>query len=150
MRIDPKALSEIATHAEETFPDECCGVVLALPDRTQKVVRIRNVQDEMHASDPKRYPRTARDAYTGEPGELLVALERAERPGHRLLAFYHSHPEHDAYFSEEDLAQATPFGEPSYPEASQIVISVLGGKAEETKVFSWSEKEGSYVEAELG
>ena len=100
----------------------------------------------MHTKDPARYPRTARTAYTGHAGELHAALERAEAPGCRLLAFYHSHPDHAAYFSEEDVVQATPFGEPSYPEAFQVVVSVFDGRVREAKAFSWSATKSTYVE----
>ncbi len=125
MRIDVAALEAMHTHAIETFPDECCGILLREPGGTLVVRRISNIQNEMHEKDPQRYPRTAATAYCGEPGELREALVEAEKPGAGLVAFYHSHPDHEAYFSEEDHVQATPFGEPSYPEALQLVISVF-------------------------
>jgi proteasome lid subunit RPN8/RPN11 len=143
------SLAEIKAHAEETYPDECCGVVVGHRDGTQAVVRLRNVQDEMHRKDPERYPRTARIAYTPHAQDFKRAHELWEQPGNRLVAFYHSHPEHDAYFSAEDLAQATPFGEPSYPEALQVVVSVRAAKAVDAKAFSWSEDAITYVESAL-
>jgi proteasome lid subunit RPN8/RPN11 len=143
------ALAEIQAHAEETYPDECCGVVVGRADGTLAVMRLRNVQDEMHRKDPTRYPRTASIAYTPHAQDFKRAHEEWEQPGNRLVAFYHSHPEHDAYFSAEDLAQATPFGEPSYPQAAQIVVSVRAGKAVDAKAFRWSEDASTYVETPL-
>ncbi len=140
-------MDEIRRHCVEEFPNECCGVVVAEAMGQQRVMRVRNIQDEMHAKDPQRYPRTARIAYAGHPGDLRVALEMADAPGSSLLAFYHSHPDHDAYFSAEDTAQATPFGEPSYPDALQIVVSVYGREVRTIKAFAWSDQALAFVES---
>ena len=148
-RIAREALEQIHAHAEAEYADECCGLLLESDAGEQKVFRIANIQERMHAEDPERYPRTARTAYTGDPRDLQPALAAAAAPGNRLAAFYHSHPDHDAYFSEEDLAQATPFGEPSYPEAVQVVVSVYRGKVRDTRAFAWSESRQAYLPLSL-
>ena len=109
---------------------------------------MQNVQDEMHARLPEHYRRTARTAYQWNVTEREAMEALRERPGYRLVAVYHSHPDHGAYFSDTDQAAATPFGEPTYPEAVQIVVSVVAGKAEEIKVFVWSNQHESYVESD--
>jgi proteasome lid subunit RPN8/RPN11 len=139
-------MDELRRHVIEAYPDECCGVIVRLADGSERVLRIRNIQDEMHAKDPVAYPRTARIAYTGHPQDLRVALELADGPDCALVAFYHSHPDHDSYFSEEDTRQATPFGEPSYPDALQIVVSVYDREVRATKAFGWSPSDEAYVE----
>ena len=149
MILDEQTWTALATHAAEAYPDECCGVIVAAPGGEERVMRVRNVQDEMHARDPEHYPRTARIAYTGHPEDLKGALDAAERPGCRLVAFYHSHPDHEAYFSEEDVKQATPFGEPSYPDALQIVVSVRDRVVKYAKAFAWSAERQTYVEKPL-
>jgi proteasome lid subunit RPN8/RPN11 len=136
--IAEQVMADMHAHAVGTYPNECCGLVIGHADGAQTVRRIRNIQDEMHAQDPERYPRTARTAYAGHPGDLRDALGTAESTGNQLAAFYHSHPDHDAYFSDEDVAQATPFGEPSYPDALQIVVSVYEGVVRSVKAFRWS------------
>jgi len=147
MSISRAALHDVRRHCREEYPDECCGVIVGLAGGSNRVIRVRNIQDEMHEKDPVAYPRTARTAYSGHPADLRAALDLAEEPGCRLVAFYHSHPDHDAYFSAEDTAQATPFGEPSYPEALQLVVSVRDRSVEATKAFAWSPEEAAYVEA---
>lgn len=148
-KIDSQALDEVRRHAEDEYPDECCGMILALADASSRVIRLRNIQNEMHAKDPALYPRTARTAYAGHPTDLREALEAAEQPGCALLAFYHSHPDHDAYFSAEDTAQATPFGEPSYPDAWQVVVAIHKHKAGKIKVFAWSPQASAYLETAM-
>lgn len=147
--IDAATMVEMGRHAVATYPDECCGLVIGHGDGTLSVCQIRNIQDEMHAKDPERYPRTARTAYAGHPGDLRDALQMSEAEGNRLAAFYHSHPDHDAYFSDEDVAQATPFGEPSYPDALQIVISVYAGAVAGVKAFRWSGATETFEETEI-
>jgi len=139
-------MAELRKHAIETYPDECCGLVVAHGEGRWTVRRIRNIQDEMHAKDPERYPRTARTAYAGHSQDLREALELADESGNELAAFYHSHPDHEAYFSDEDVAQATPFGEPSYPDTVQIVVSVYDGAVKMVKAFRWSGESETFEE----
>jgi len=146
MELDSVVWDRLVEHAVGEYPNECCGLLLRDPSGAVDVAKIRNVQDEMHARDPQRYPRTARTAYAGHPADLKDALERAERPGFTLVAFYHSHPDHAAYFSEEDVAQATPFGEPSYPDAVQIVLSVYDRQVKDVKAFAWNAERSAYLE----
>jgi proteasome lid subunit RPN8/RPN11 len=146
MNLDSVVWGRLVEHAVAEYPNECCGILIRDPQGAVEVARIRNVQDEMHERDPIRYPRTARTAYAGHPADLKEALERAERPGFALVGFYHSHPDHAAYFSEEDVAQATPFGEPSYPDAVQIVVSVYERQVRDVKVFAWNGQRSAYVE----
>lgn len=144
MTVRRTSLDEIEAHACETYPDECCGWLVGLPGGGERVVRMRNYQNEAHAQDPHQFPRTARTAYYPHPSDYLEARTLVERAGHRLVAMYHSHPDHDAYFSDEDVAQATPFGEPEYPAALQLVISVYDGEVRDVKAFAWSADGASF------
>jgi len=112
------------------------------------VVPVTNVQNEKHAENPEAFPRTAATAYTmgAEAAPILVGHERGDLT---LRAFYHSHPQHDAYFSAEDKKQATVWDEPSYPNAAQIVISVYDREVKAAKAFQWSESDRDFVEIEL-
>jgi proteasome lid subunit RPN8/RPN11 len=76
-------------------------------------------------------------------------LLEAGKLGYRLKAFYHSHPNHDAYFSAEDRDAATPFGDPTYPDALQIVVSVYERVVRTIKSFAWSEEKNNFVEVPI-
>ncbi|MFT4571591.1 MAG: proteasome lid subunit RPN8/RPN11 [Hyphomicrobiaceae bacterium] len=145
MKLDREVLNAMSEHSLEEYPEECCGLLIGLPDGSVRVHRIRNIQNEMHATDPERYPRTAATAYAGHPGDLRIGLEAADERDHKLVAFYHSHPDHDAYFSEEDIAQATPFGEPNYPDAVQVVVSVYDRVVRVITGFAWSDASQTFV-----
>ena len=123
MQVTEAAWTEISRHAQDAFPDECCGVIVS-DGRSDHAHRLKNMQNTLHALDPQTYPRTAEIAYAMDPLELEAVIRQAESNGQKLKAFYHSHPNHDAYFSAEDKAFACPFGEPTYPDTAQIVISI--------------------------
>ena len=152
---EPKTLTltqtvweEISHHAMETFPEECCGVIL-FDGQTDQVRRLRNIQNHLHTVDPETYPRDATIAYAMDPKELDSIIREAETAGAKIKAFYHSHPDHEAYFSQEDKAFATPFGEPTYPEYAQIVISIYGRVIRRISAYAWAEEEADFVEITL-
>jgi proteasome lid subunit RPN8/RPN11 len=140
--------NEISSHAQETFPDECCGVILT-NGVSDQVQRIENIQNKLHALDPETYPRTAVIAYAMDPKELEAILDNAQRGGNKLKAFYHSHPEHDAYFSAEDKTFASPFGEPNFPNTAQIVVSIYHREVKRMCAFAWSDEQEDFVEVPI-
>jgi proteasome lid subunit RPN8/RPN11 len=137
--------NEISRHSQETFPEECCGVVLSNGVKDQ-ARRLENIQNKLHALDPATYPRTAAIAYAVDPRELESVIDDADKAGAKLKAFYHSHPDHEAYFSAEDKAFAMPFGEPTFPNAAQIVVSVYDRAVKTIKAFAWSGEKKDFVE----
>jgi adenylyltransferase/sulfurtransferase len=136
---------EICQHAEDEFPDECCGVLLS-NGTIDRVQRLRNIQNELHARDPKTHPRTAAIAYNMDVKVLDALLLEASKIGFALKAIYHSHPNHGAYFSTEDHDAATPFGDPTYPDAVQIVVSIYDQVIKEIAAFAWSDDRQNFVE----
>jgi [CysO sulfur-carrier protein]-S-L-cysteine hydrolase len=148
MLLTQEAWTEISRHAQETFPEECCGVIFSA-GTTDQVVRVKNIQNRLHALDPQTYPRTATIAYAMDPLELDSVIRQGEERGRRLKAFYHSHPDHDAYFSDEDKAFASPFGEPTYPDVAQIVISIYNRAVKVIRAFEWSTARNDFVEVPL-
>lgn len=143
--LTQKIWEDISKHAQESFPEECCGIILTAAGMDQ-VCRLKNIQNKLHALDPLTYPRTAGIAYAMDPLELDQIIRQGESNGQKLKAFYHSHPNHDAYFSAEDKAFASPFGEPTYPETAQIVISIYNRAVKIIRAFAWSEEDRDFVE----
>ncbi len=148
MLLTQEAWNEISRHAQETFPEECCGVIFSARG-ADCVLRLKNIQNKLHALDPQTYPRTAAIAYAVDPLELESVIRQSEEKGQTLKAFYHSHPDHDAYFSDEDKAFASPFGEPTYPDAAQIVVSVYNRAVKVIRAFAWSDEKNDFVEVPI-
>jgi proteasome lid subunit RPN8/RPN11 len=148
MDIPERALREIFAHAEEGYPDEVCGVVIGAPGdpRTAAVRRCANLANEYHRQDRIRYPRDARTAYVMDPLGLLRIQDEADANGLEVAVIYHSHTDHDAYFSKTDRELALFDGQPLWPGARYLVVSVKAGTAGDFKVFAWDPSTKDFVE----
>ena len=140
---------QIHTHAMKEFPNECCGAILT--DGDQEFVRpCTNIQNERHAEDPETYPRDARTAYLMAPDDLIKIHREVDTEGRQIKAFYHSHPNEDAYFSVKDKSDATePWGIPNYPDTAYVVISLYDRQINAAKAFSWDETTEEFVEVPI-
>jgi [CysO sulfur-carrier protein]-S-L-cysteine hydrolase len=147
--ISRQSFETMTAQAEYEFPFECCGFIIG--DSPDAVRPIRNIQNEKHAADPAMFRRDARTAYLMDPKEQLAVFQEIDRRKLKLKAVYHSHPDHDAYFSATDRAQACSFdpAEPDYPETAYIVMSVRGGKFANAAAFVWDVEQKGFAEAEL-
>jgi [CysO sulfur-carrier protein]-S-L-cysteine hydrolase len=140
----------IVAQAEREFPFECCGFIIG-DDAVEEVRPITNIQNRMHGADPGAFPRDARTAFLMEPKEHLAVMNEIDRRKLQLRVVYHSHPDHDAYFSPTDRAQACSFdpGEPDYPDTVYIVLSVRAGKFARAAAFAWDSERKDFVETPL-
>ena len=148
MKLNKDVIEKIYQHALEEYSDECCGIITGSSER-QTVHRCKNIQNQLHAEDPERYPRDARTAYVIERSAFDSIIKSAQDSGEDIVAFYHSHCDHDAYFSEEDYAAQTVFGEPEFPDALHVVVSVRSGKVYKTNYFLWDRESGSFNAMDL-
>ncbi len=74
------------------------------------------------------FPRDARTAFLMDPKEHLAVMREIDDRKLALKIVYHSHPDHEAYFSPTDRRQACSFDPdyPDYPETAYVVISIMG------------------------
>ena len=134
-------LDDIHRHAVEEYPFECCGIVIGKVGQNDQDILFRctNIQNKLHEKDPENYVRDARTAYNVSALELQKLLSEASSKGLIFKVLYHSHPEHDAYFSEEDTRMALFDGEtPIYPNTSYLVVSVYDKKIRDQALFDWN------------
>ena len=112
----------IRRHGEETYPHECCGVLLghfAGDDRrVTRSVRCGNTRSD-----------SPHNRYSIAPQELVRIQRQARETGLEIVGFYHSHPDHPAQWSSTDLAEAHWIG------CSYVITSVEKGKAQITNSF---------------
>jgi [CysO sulfur-carrier protein]-S-L-cysteine hydrolase len=144
--LAPATLEALRAHARQIYPDECCGLVLRR-EGVEEIRRIRNIQDELHAGDPDRYPRTARTAYYMDGRELLAVLTEVDRDGWEVAAFYHSHPDHAAYFSQEDTDRALFDGQPLHPDTAYLVLALTKDEVRDMRAFRWDAGRQEFAEA---
>ena len=150
MILTPAELEQARAQAQAEYPSECCGVVLVRggepPDRL--LLPCRNIQNELHARDPVLHPRDARTAYYIDHRDLL-AIGRREAEGYRVATIYHSHVDVGAYFSDTDKKNALIDGEPTYPDAVYVVMSVVDRNVVAVNAFAWDVSRRDFLPAPL-
>lgn len=108
------------SHAESTFPNECCGFFYGSDQTVRNVTLAVPVENSKEGDQRRRFEISAFD--------YMQAEKFATENDLTLLGIYHSHPNHPARPSEHDLKQAVPF-------FSYIIVSVMNGKVADTT--SW-------------
>ena len=142
--VTSDTIAAVSNHAKVDYPAECCGIVVG-SSSTQQVYRCRNLQDELHGQDPETHPRTSREAYALDRRELDMILKGAAARGEKVIAFYHSHIDCGAYFSAMDKEVQTVFGEPEFPDALHLVVSVYEGQVSEIRGFLWNAEKQDFI-----
>jgi proteasome lid subunit RPN8/RPN11 len=148
--LTPEEYVRVEAQAAVEYPGECCGVVLARGDQPadRLLLPCRNIQNALHEKDPARHPRDARTAYYIDPRDLLT-IGRREADGYRVATIYHSHIDTGAYFSETDKRNALVDGEPAYPDAVYVVVSVMEGRPNGANAFAWDSARRDFLPVEF-
>jgi proteasome lid subunit RPN8/RPN11 len=146
--LSPSSFDSITSQAASAYPSECCGIITGT-DTVQRVHPCRNRQDDLHARDPENHPRTSREAYDVDRAEMEQIFADAASRGEHVLAFYHSHIDCGAYFSQMDKEVQTVFGEPEFPEALHIVVSVKERRIAEIRGFRWDGSKQDFVMVDI-
>lgn len=142
--LTKESVAAITAQAVAEYPSECCGIVTGAGEK-QRVHPCRNRQDELHAMDPENHPRTSREAYDIDRAEMEKIFADAASKGEHVIAFYHSHIDCGAYFSQMDKDVQTVFGEPEFPEAIHIVVSVKKREIAEIKGYKWEGNKQDFI-----
>src|SRR5215469_453930 len=131
LHIDYVDYAAMRTHGEETYPHECCGVLLGKSEpsangapprnRVRLIVRAGNTRTD-----------SAHNRYNIAPQELIKIQRQARSLGLDIVGFYHSHPDHPAQWSKTDFAEAHWIG------CSYVITSVEQGIAKITNSFELS------------
>ena len=143
-------LAEIVQQAEAGYPEEICGIVIGKPGvpETYRVRQVRNVANQDRQRDPAGFERDARTAYRMDDREVLRVLREADDAGWDVVTFYHSHPDHDAYFSLMDRDRALRADtEPLWPGANYLVVSVRNARAVDARYYAWDNVRRDFTEA---
>ena len=149
VRISGSVIDAIRAHCVQDYPAECCGLVTECPKGKQQVWRCRNIQDDLHQRDPRAHPRTSRTAYRMDDMQVQRVLRDTELAGSRLAAFYHSHIDCDAYFSQEDRVAAMFAEEPTFPGVSYLVFSINEGRVGGQVAFRHDDSARTFIRVPL-
>ena len=122
------AEAEIRRHGTETYPNECCGALIASGTTIVEAFPLPNTT----AEGPRR-------RFLIGPNDYRLAEARATARGGTLAGFYHSHPDHPAVPSQHDLAQA-------WPNLTYIIVAVSGGTPGDLKSWRLLEDRSGFEE----
>ena len=123
LKLSQKEYSEIRRHGEETYPHECCGVLLGQMDGAVRTVTSTARCGNTRTDSPQT-------RYHIDPKELIRIQRQGREHGEDVIGFYHSHPDHPARWSPTDFNEAHWIG------CSYVITSVERGKAALTNSFA--------------
>ena len=122
LKLSYQDYEALRAHGEETYPHECCGVMLghAREDGNEvvEIVRAGNTRTD-----------SAHNRYNIDPAELIRIQRQARKSDLDIVGFYHSHPDHPAMWSSTDFAEAHWLG------CSYVITRIAQGKADVTNSF---------------
>jgi proteasome lid subunit RPN8/RPN11 len=122
LQLSQQLYDELRAHGEETYPHECCGIMMGKTSgediQVAGLIRAGNTRTD-----------SAHNRYNIAPQELIKAQREGRKAGLDIVGFYHSHPDHPAQWSQTDFAEAHWFG------CAYVITAVAKGKAEITNSF---------------
>jgi proteasome lid subunit RPN8/RPN11 len=122
LRLSQQVYDALRQHGEETYPHECCGVLLGRFE-----AGVNAVEDAIRAGNTRTD--SAHNRYHIAPQELVKIQRVGRERGLDIVGFYHSHPDHPAQWSPTDFAEAHWIG------CSYVITAVEKGAARQTNSF---------------
>jgi proteasome lid subunit RPN8/RPN11 len=122
LKLSESIYNAMRTHGEETYPHECCGVLLG-----RSSDGVNDVEEAARAGNTRTD--SAHNRYSIAPQELVRIQRQGRERGLDIVGFYHSHPDHPAQWSKTDFAEAHWIG------CSYVITAVEKGVAKQTNSF---------------
>jgi len=130
--LTPKQEQQIRAHGSQSYPYECCGLLLGKPlaEDDKQLVEVWAVPNVWESSEGNDLAdgASARRRYLIPPDAVLKGEQYARQLGLEIVGYYHSHPDHPARPSEFDREYA-------WPWYSYVIVSVGDGKDQD--LTSW-------------
>jgi proteasome lid subunit RPN8/RPN11 len=136
IKIPASLLRQIYDHTQESYPYECCGLLIGTTDKdnTHTVHAFRKCKN----LNTER----AQDRYDLDPRDMLRTEREFENSPWDIIGIYHSHPDHPSRASQTD----TDRGHPIY---SYVIISVQKGTVANAQSWVLNETEKKFYEEPL-
>ena len=136
IKIPASLLRQIYDHTEESYPYECCGLLIGSTDKdnNHNVLAFRKCKN----LNKER----AQDRYDLDPLDMLRTEREFANSPWEIIGVYHSHPDHPSRASQTD----TDRGHPVY---SYVIISVQKGTVASVQSWVLNETERKFYEEPL-
>jgi proteasome lid subunit RPN8/RPN11 len=119
-------LKAMIEHAQDEFPNECCGVLIGRFGVFERVVPITSTSPSP-------------DSYFMSPEEQIEIFTELWKSGESLLGIYHSHPEGPSFPSSMDIRLAF------HPDAVYLIVSLKNKKHPEVRAFRIEKQEVTQI-----
>ena len=149
LKLTAEHLRLICAHAETTYPQECCGLLLGKRNQEYKtLVEVVATENTWSAQAITSFQEIDANLdlgtnksshYTIAPEVMLRVQKQARDRQLDIIGIYHSHPDHPAIPSEFDRVCA-------WQTYSYMIVSVPQGKADE--LLGWSLDNNHYFQPE--
>jgi len=149
LTISSEQIQAIYTQAEQTYPQECCGLLMGKINQNYDkiIVDIIPTENAWNSETAKTFeevetthqPVTSERRFTISPQQMIQAQKQGRDRNLVIIGIYHSHPDHPAIPSEFDRVCA-------WSDYSYIIISVETGKATDLQNWSLDEYQQFQVE----
>ena len=87
LKLTQSVYDALRSHGQETYPHECCGVLLGQMGGDTRIVtasaRAGNTRTD-----------SAHNRYNIDPKDLVRIQREGRNRGEDIVGFYHSHPDH--------------------------------------------------------
>lgn len=137
INISKEILEQMLLDGTNRYPEECCGILFGRID--EKGVKTAEYAEY---ADNSRDESEKKRRFEITPEIMLKAELTARRRGYDIIGFYHSHPDCEAIPSEYDRSHALPV-------YSYIIMSVVKGKALQTKSYELSPDSRQFREEKI-
>ncbi|ACB51225.1 putative Mov34/MPN/PAD-1 [Crocosphaera subtropica ATCC 51142] len=142
--LSSQQLQQIHRHAEITYPEECCGLLLGNREKNYKrVIEVRETENswtsEMNKNlsnvpSSNQQPLSKKNRFSIDPYTLLQVQKEVRDRSLMIIGIYHSHPDYPAIPSAFDQ-------EIAWPQYSYLIASLRQGKIAEVKSWTLKERE---------
>jgi proteasome lid subunit RPN8/RPN11 len=140
IKMSAALLREIYDHTEESYPHECCGVLIGTTDpaKNHTVHAFRRCKN----NNKER----AADRYDMDPLDFMRAEREFEQSPWEIIGIYHSHPDHPSRASQTDTDRAAEIMAYAW---SYVIVSVQKGTVAGAQSWVLNETEKKFYEEPL-
>src|SRR2546427_5783653 len=134
LRVPRRVIEDVDAHAQDAYPEECCGFLIGRKDGGSHVVEQSRRTENVHPKD--RGTRYSID------GREILKIEHEFRGETRLVGVYHSHPDYPAKPSSFDARRV-------WPWYAYLIVAVTRGKAGDRTALEFDEAAGAFRSVSL-
>ena len=134
--INQQILDDICQHALQTYPDECCGILVGSDQGNERTVvqayRARNVSEQRR-----------NDRYIIDEKKLIEVMKSVRNSPFDIVGFYHSHPDSASAPSRYDSEHA------AWPGYTYLIVSVEKERVVSVQAWVMPEENETFIEQPL-